>query len=256
MIKDHKGQILLFGLGLLNLIYWVWILGLYGPITFIHCFLLLGILCIIVSLVWGHPALTPKIQLPKYHRNIIILLCTLGLIGFGWEDFRIITAGNKVDNDNGDTILILGAGLIRGEEISLSLQYRLKTGLREHQKNPDAYIIVSGGKGSDESISEAQAMKQWLIAHGVADDQILMEDQSRNTYENFLFTQEVMKQHHIASSHITLITNRFHMRRARYLGEAQGFHISQKPAPDLPFSEPCMYTREFFAMMRTYFLNY
>ena len=73
MIKDHKGQILLFGLGLLNLIYWVWILGLYGPITFIHCFLLLGILCIIVSLVWGHPALTPNPINPNVHNKMMIL---------------------------------------------------------------------------------------------------------------------------------------------------------------------------------------
>ncbi len=253
MKSFNKARYLFLGIGIISLCYWTLIHILYGSITFIHCFLLLGILSIGIFLLWNHIAFHKK--LPKAVRRILIVVCTLGVILFGWEEITIISVGFKEDSGSGDTILILGAGLIHGEEISLSLQYRLEKGLSEHQKNPDALIIVSGGKGVDEAISEAAAMKKWLIKHHVDSNQILMEDQSHNTYENFYYTRKLMFSHHITSSHVTLITNRFHMRRARYLGEAQGFTITQKPAADLLFSEPCMYTREFFAMIKAYFFQ-
>lgn len=251
----RKSRLALLGFGILCLFYWLFIHILYGTLTFIHSFFLLGVLAIGIALSWDHMRLISSIHLPQSLRRMILLLLGAGIVVFGWEEVKILTAAHHEDSEHGDTILILGAGLINGNEISRSLQYRLETGLEEHQKNPDAMIIVSGGKGNDEDMSEAQAMKQWLIAHDVSAQQILMEDQSHNTYENFCYSRELMNKYGIQSNHVSLITNRFHMRRARYLGEAQGLRISQKPAPDLLFSEPCMYTREFFAMIRVYLFN-
>src|SRR5947208_17124610 len=55
-------------------------------------------------------------------------------------------------------------------------------------------LIVSGGQGSDERISEAEAMARYLVEHGVPEDHVVREDQSRTTEENLTFSQAIMER--------------------------------------------------------------
>lgn len=116
-------------------------------------------------------------------------------------------------------LIILGCR-VKGTEVSKSLKARLDAALAYIEGNENVTIIVSGGQGRGEEISEAQAMKEYLVAHGIAQTQILMEDKSADTSENIRFSAEYIGN---AAAKIGVVSNDFHLFRAKYLVWAQGF---------------------------------
>ena len=66
---------------------------------------------------------------------------------------------------------------------SILLQDRLDEGLAYLREYPDMTVVVSGGQGTDEHLSEAQAMANYLMEHGIPEENILLEDQSHNTVQ-------------------------------------------------------------------------
>ena len=80
------------------------------------------------------------------------------------------------------TVIVLGCQ-VRGQTPSLLLSYRIRAAADYLNEHPETKVIVSGGQGSGENISEAECMRRALIARGVAEDRILLEDRSRTTLE-------------------------------------------------------------------------
>ncbi len=121
-----------------------------------------------------------------------------------------------------DAVIVLGAG-IKGEMIGSNLQERLDTALEYHEMNPNAVIVVSGGKGNYESITEALAMERYLVQNGVPQEKIIKEERSTSTEENFAFSKEILDSHFENGYTAAYITNGFHIYRSGCMGEAQGF---------------------------------
>ena len=122
-----------------------------------------------------------------------------------------------------DVIIVLGAG-IKGERIGVNLQNRLDTALSYHEKNPNALIVVSGGQGPYEDITEALAMERYLIGHGVPSEKIIREERSTSTEENFAFSKSVIDSRLGAGSYkCAFITNGYHIYRASLYAENAGF---------------------------------
>ena len=82
-----------------------------------------------------------------------------------------------------DYVVVLGAGLI-GERVTPLLASRIRTGIKVYSKHPGSKLIMSGGQGADEVVSEAFAMKNYALEQGVSEEDIIMEDKSTNTEEN------------------------------------------------------------------------
>lgn len=227
----------------------------YGRISFAWVFLLLGLSLISLST-------THRYWLPYWKRissklRLCFWICFgLGLGCFLFVEGIIFYYGNLTPSQHGDVIVVLGAGLRNGNEISASLQYRLDEAVSLHKKTPETMIVVSGGQGSDETISEAFAMRQYLITQGVKEDLILLEDKSTNTSENLQFTRNVLDEHGIPSNRISLITNDFHMYRAMLLAQANGYEVFPQPADSLWTTQLCFYTREFFGVVRAWLIAY
>lgn len=157
--------------------------------------------------------------------------------------------GNQVTGSE-PVILILGSGL-DGDQPGQVLQRRLDAGAAAWQQNPDAVILVSGGKGSDEKVSEAQAMQSYLLAAGVPSDKIWLEDQSTSTEENMLFSKELLAQHGFdTDTPIVVVTNAFHQYRSgRYAAKAGLTNIHRLPA-SMPLLEAVpAYAREVFTIL-------
>lgn len=142
---------------------------------------------------------------------------------------------------------------------SVLLQDRLDKALDYLEDHPDLTIVVSGGQGPDEHQSEAQCMFDYLTDHGVDGDQILLEDQSHNTWENIRFTQELLEQEGVDASQVVVVSNGFHLTRVRMLwgrvweGE---YTLSTLAAPSshVP-SRLKMYIREPLALVKSYFFD-
>lgn len=141
-------------------------------------------------------------------------------------------------------MIVLGMGLRPDDSLNDLLKYRLDAALHfyQQQKNKGeipAKIIVSGGNNPDQSRSEAAVMRDYLLEQGVGSENILVEDQSINTHQNFLFSKRVMK-HESANRGTIYITNNFHVFRsglyARQLGiKAEGLG-AKTPLYYLPYA--------------------
>ncbi|MCC8161300.1 MAG: YdcF family protein [Oscillospiraceae bacterium] len=140
-----------------------------------------------------------------------------------------------MDNSTYDEeyVVVLGAGL-NGSEPSLVLRERLEKTVEYLSKNDYATVIVSGGQGKGETISEALAMQNYLVSRGISDDRIILETESASTYENFEFSKPVL------DGGVVFITSEFHIARSILMAKLNGIdaaHISAStPITLLPVS--------------------
>lgn len=113
-----------------------------------------------------------------------------------------------------DYLIIHGAGLLEGKRVSKLLADRLDKAIEVYRRDPTPPILIpSGGKGSDESISEAEAMEQYLLDKGIPADKIIKEDQSKTTYENLEKSKAIIDAQS-GSKYTALVTSNYHVYRA------------------------------------------
>ncbi|MCI6190532.1 MAG: YdcF family protein [Clostridium sp.] len=196
-----------------------------------------------------------KLKKKKTLFKTLKVIISLGIIGIiSIEGF--IIAYPKKNKDNSDYILILGAGLINGKNPSLVLKGRLDAALESiNDYGNTSYIVVSGGQGNDERISEAEAMKNYLVNHGVEEERIIMEDKSTSTNENFKFSKEKIEEHSkkdIDELNIKIITTDFHSLRSSILAKNAGYkNITSYSSPTKWYMAPVLYLREAFALIKS-----
>ena len=124
-------------------------------------------------------------------RMVVILVC-IGLAYFCFVEYFIIKNA-RTDRDAGrDYLIVLGAAVYQ-DQPSLTLVRRLEGALQYLNEHPKTIAIVSGGMGKGETITEAQAMHDWLIAHGVAPERIIMEPKATSTMENLQNSFDIIR---------------------------------------------------------------
>ena len=147
-----------------------------------------------------------------------------------------------------DVVIVLGAG-IHGETVSRPLARRLDAAIRYWNRNPDAYIVVTGGLGNRAVITEAEAMARYLIRGGVPQARILLEDESTSTYENLIFASEILDDHFPTEYRAVVITNDFHIYRAVRTARSVGLDVSRVGAYTDWYTWPVNYLREMLAVI-------
>ncbi|MCF0109604.1 MAG: YdcF family protein [Erysipelotrichaceae bacterium] len=165
----------------------------------------------------------------------------------------VIWAGGAETLTEPKTAVILGCG-VDGTEPSKALEQRLEAGL-DYLKDNDVKVILTGGMGDDENISEAECMYQWLKERGIDESRMIKEDKSTSTYENMLFSGQIMEEQGMDKD-VVIITNRFHEMRANILGENQGFSCESLPAKTTWWLIPTYYVREVIAFLSEYYLGH
>ena len=198
----------------------------------------LGISGVFASGIWE--------RLPGAVRGTASVLFAAGLLFFLLIEGLIVSCFWKKGEPGLDYLVVLGAQM-RENGPSKALRLRLDAAYDYLQENPDTLVIVSGGQGSNEPVSEAQGMQDYLVGRGIALERIRMEDRSRNTVENLRFSKELMEE----GASVGIVTNNFHLYRAIHLAEGQGYGpVCGIAAPcDLTFQANNM-LREFFGIMK------
>lgn len=134
-----------------------------------------------------------------------------------------------------EAVIVLGCQ-VRGEIPSSMLARRLDAALETLSEHPNALVVVSGGQGSGEDISEAEAMRRYLAERGVSDERIIPEDRSVDTRENIAYSAELLKERGI--SRVVIVTNDFHQFRADIYARRNrltaGHHSGKTPLRNLP----------------------
>lgn len=145
-------------------------------------------------------------------------------------------------------IIILGARIREGK-VTDCLKRRLDKGLRYLQENPETICIVSGGKGRDEDISEAEAMFQYVKDCGMDESRICLEDKSTTTCENLVFSKQFIDN--LEKDSVGIVTNNFHIYRAMKMARILGYKkVFALPATTNLVVFPKYMVREFFALLK------
>lgn len=157
-------------------------------------------------------------KLTKWLKALLIAGISVAVV---FSSFLIIYGKSDNVTYSEDAVIVLGAA-VHGKTPSLTLKRRLDTAVQYHAQNPDAIIIVSGGQGAQEDITEAEAMENYLIEHGVAADKIIKEAAATSTYENFTFSKEILTEHFGDDYTAAFITNEYHTLRAGLCAKRAG----------------------------------
>lgn len=166
----------------------------------------------------------------------------------------MIIAFPKKSTENCDYIIVLGARVM-GNEPGLTLRGRLDRALEYVKSNDnDCKIVVSGGKGDGENISEAEAMKRYLVERGIKPDMIIKEDKSVNTMQNFEFSRDKIEKdskENVADVDVKVVTTDFHAFRSEKYAKRAGYErLSFYTERTKWYLVPVFYAREFFAVIK------
>lgn len=178
---------------------------------------------------------------------ITVAICCIEavLLSYGEEDRSALPV---------DAVIVLGAG-VNGETPSAALQTRIDAAAAYIARHPDVPVVLSGGQGSGENISEAECMFR-ALAGGSEEKagRLLLEDRSTSTAENFAFSKALLEEYGLdtETAVIAVVTNDFHTYRSRLIAEREGLTTIGIPA-ELPWwwLTANYYLREAFAVVKT-----
>jgi uncharacterized SAM-binding protein YcdF (DUF218 family) len=151
-----------------------------------------------------------------------------------------------------DFVIVLGSGLLDGGRVPPLLGSRLERGRAVHRRlarrrGANPVLIVSGGRGGDEQVSEAEAMAGYLIERGFPASALVLEDRSGNTEENIAFSQAIMDQLR-PGARCVIVTSSYHALRAGIIARGLGVRGQVASAPTARYYRPSALLREFAAV--------
>lgn len=241
------GKIVSFGLGAASILYFCFYAALSGLSNkFTFFWLLLGMGCIAVGVFNARICGWVK-GLPRPIRYGMAGVLLAGALLFVAVEAVIIGYSIGAPKAGADYVVVLGAQ-VRGKRPSYNLCRRLDAACQYLGENPNTRVILSGGQGSGEEISEAQAMAEYLEEKGIERERMILEDQSRNTDENLRYSREKMTE---TDPKVVLATNGFHVFRSVRIAKKQGLtQVEGLGAPVQWYTVPNMYVREGIAVIK------
>ena len=189
----------------------------------------------------------------------LLCLAFAGLLTFGALLGAVLHGSYDHIQGEPATMLILGCQVYPWGP-SVLLQDRLDEALDYLGEHPEMTVIVSGGQGPDEHESEAACMRDYLVRAGLNPEQILVEDESHNTWQNMICSAGLMEKHKLdPNDGVLIVSNGFHLTRARMLwnrvtGAGDGVSTLAAPSSHVP-SRIWMYIREPLALAKSFVLD-
>lgn len=238
-------------IGILFLFYFVCIAFFVGHGThFYFIWLFLGLGMILFAQFWKNGFFTEHI--PLILRRLFMAGVLLGCILLAMVEGCILSNFSASGEPGLDYLIVLGAQM-KPSGPSKALQYRLDQAVTYLEENEKTIVIVSGGQGSDEHISEAQGMYDYLIEKGIDAQRIIREDKSENTFQNLIYSAEFLNKQ---ENTVGVVTNNFHVFRAVRIAKKAGYEkvcgIAAKGEPFLQFNNMM---REFLGVIKDFLVG-
>ena len=156
-------------------------------------------------------------KVPVFLRKVFKGMVVLGLTIFIICQGCILTHFFSMGTNNVDYIIVLGAQM-RDWGPSVVYKYRLDAAIDYLNNNPNTIVVVTGGQGSNESISEGEGGKIYLVDHGISEERIVVEDRSVDTKQNIENALALIDGYD-DSLKIAIVTNNFHLFRGTYIAQ-------------------------------------
>lgn len=241
-------QLFLWITGILCCFYFICIAFFVGHGTnFYFIWLFMGLFLFLIAFLMKKGIWTG--HLPIWFQRLFVILASIGMILFIIVEGLIISGFGVKGEPGLDYLVVLGAQM-KESGPSKALQYRLDAAYDYLLQSPDTVVIVSGGQGDDEHISEAQGMYEYLVQKGISSERILKEDRSRNTVQNLTFSADFLKKE---KDRVGIVSNNFHMFRAVKIAKKAGYKKAYGiAAKGEPFLQLNNMMREFFGVMKDF----
>ena len=181
---------------------WIWLVGLFWGIAAVHKYTVLH-----------------SIVIAKGLKIAVIAVFAVGLLIFMIAEGCIVSRMSAEPKENLDYMIVLGAQ-VHGERPSRALKLRLEKATQEWERCGKPILLLSGGQGDGESITEAECMKRFLVEKGIPEDKMILEDESVSTMENLQFCARLSD---CKEKKTGIVSNNFHVYRALKLAKKQGY---------------------------------
>lgn len=186
-------DIILTVLALLSAAYFV-VIVLYSGIgtSFVFIWLFFSALC--VFLVYGKWYYARnKERIPRWVPVSVVTTCIAGMTVFAVVCVLVFTGVAGADPRGLDYVIVLGPRVTEKADSS-SMKRRLDKAMEYEEENPDTILVLSGGKGKGETVSEAMEMFLYLTYNGVSPEQLLLEEHSASTVENIAYSKLLIER--------------------------------------------------------------
>ena len=163
--------------------------------------------------------------------RVILVLTCIGIVYFCIVEIPIIKNA-RTDRDAERPYLVVLGAAVYGERPSLTLVRRLEGALAYLEEYPESTAIVSGGMGKGESVTEALAMHDWLLANGIPEERILMEPEATSTRENLDKSFAIIRSRgDNPDGNVAIVSSAYHLYRAKSMARLQGVEAAGVAAP-------------------------
>ena len=164
-----------------------------------------------------------------------------------------LISAKRIPKFDKDYIIILGCKIRKNGTLTPILKSRVDRAISFSKMQYDAtgkdiIFIPSGGKGNDEVMSEAKAIHNYLLEQGINKNNIIVEDKSKNTYENIKFSYRLINKKN-KSANIAFSTTNFHVFRAGIIATKQNIKIEGIGARTKAYFSINAFIREFIATL-------
>ncbi|MBQ9923576.1 MAG: YdcF family protein [Clostridia bacterium] len=207
--------------------------------TIVVCFLSNYNLGVILPAVLGAPLLLLGLFWPwmdagfwLFLRRAILVCYGLGCLFLLFLGSLMLRAIDRGDHGDYDALIVLGAA-VHGDRVTWVLSNRLDAAYDYAAAHPETVLVVSGGQGDGESVTEASAMAGYLTRRGLDPSRILLEDRAESTAENFAFSKAIIDETLGPDASIGFVTTRFHVFRAGAVARKGGIAARGLGAPDV-----------------------
>lgn len=161
--------------------------------------------------------------------NVLVLsnlaIALTGGLSWLWQVRRVYRTARRASCEPvSDTLIVLGMRL-HADQVAPDYAQRLERARALWERDRGRRILILGGHTGAGALSEAEAGRRYLVARGVPDAVLLLEDASRHTLENLQGARGLLGE--AAPNGIAMITNRYHLERTRAF--AQGMGLAHRP---------------------------
>ena len=209
---------------------------------------LIGLPLLLIGLFWNPALLFFSTAFGRVFKWILVGGYALFLASFAVVCGLITTRFFDRPAPGADCVIVLGAA-VRGDAPSATLAARLDCAYDYLAQNPAARVIVTGGKGTGERVTEAQASADYLVKKGLSADRILLETTSASTQENLLNARKILQTQFSPDARVVIVSSDYHLFRARLVAKTLGIEAETMGNRSIPWLVPNFYLREYVAVM-------
>ena len=245
-IRKNRKNTISTVLGILFVVYFINISMYCGRVDgFNKVMIFIGFVWIIISIKIKIIFVILK-KLPKAVKIFLKICIIVFISSFIIIEFVIIHNMRTRAALDGDYVIVLGCQ-VDGSIPSIPLTRRVNTAVKYLNENKNANVVITGGQGPGENISEAEAMKRILIRNGIDNGRIFEENNAKSTMENFKFSNEL---YNLQDKNVIVVSSDYHMFRALSMAKKLNYkNVSGLPSKSQFSVLPVYLLREYAAVV-------